>query len=110
MEEFIMGKKIVKTQGIISNGKHVRMVKDPWLPMPSSLRPICFNPSMYNSKVAYFLLPSGSWYIDFLEDFLRDDDALCIRNILVNIKLQDKFIGTITKLESTQLKLAISSS
>lgn len=68
------------------------MFNDPWIPKESTFKPTCVNRDMINKRVADFILPSGSWDLDKINNSVLSSDCDTIRSIPINKNLKDKII------------------
>uniref|UniRef100_A0A453FEL0 Reverse transcriptase zinc-binding domain-containing protein n=1 Tax=Aegilops tauschii subsp. strangulata TaxID=200361 RepID=A0A453FEL0_AEGTS len=77
----------------VGDGEHIRTWRDPWIPRPSSFRPIIPKGSRRLNRVSAFLDANGAWRADRLHEYFWEMDVQRILKIRTSPRQRSDFIS-----------------
>uniref|UniRef100_A0A453AS58 Reverse transcriptase zinc-binding domain-containing protein n=1 Tax=Aegilops tauschii subsp. strangulata TaxID=200361 RepID=A0A453AS58_AEGTS len=77
----------------VGNGADIRTWRDPWIPRPSTFRPITPKGNCRLNRVADFIDDNGAWRVDRLREFFWPMDVDYILKIRTSPRNRDDFVS-----------------
>ena len=77
----------------VGDGEHIRTWRDPWIPRPSSFRPITPKGSCRLNRVSAFLDANGAWRAERLREYFWEMNVQHILKIRTSPRQRSDFIS-----------------